>query len=214
MTDTQSRLRAIPQISAVLADERVEPLLVGRRREWVTRLIQRRIDALRDELRAGRGEAPSREELLEGVVADVVAAFRRLTGPAWTRVLNGTGVVVHTNLGRANLPPAAVAAMDTVAAGKRDLDELVGLEFWQVESMIGRPTFDEVKPPARVWTYNSKSCILTILFYPQVGGETFRALTYEVMATEGSSPESAEGCFEQLLTASNDVQAGQTKGTQ
>jgi hypothetical protein len=109
---------------------------------------------------------------------------------------------------------AETPEQNTAAAGERDLDELVGLEFWQVESMIGRPTFDEVKPPARVWTYNSKSCILTILFYPQVGGETFRALTYEVMATEGSSPESAEGCFEQLLTASNDVQAGQTKGTQ
>ena len=126
MTDTQSRLRAIPQISAVLADERVQPLLEGRRREWVTRLVQRRIDALRDELRAGRGAAPGREELLEAVVADVVAAFGRLTGPAWTRVLNGTGVVVHTNLGRANLPPAAVAAMSAVAGANSGICPMTG----------------------------------------------------------------------------------------
>jgi len=96
----------------------------------------------------------------------------------------------------------------------RSLDELVGLEFWQIESMIGRPTFDEVKPPARVWTYNSKDCISTILFYPQVGGETFRALTYEATAIEGAPASAAETCLDELLTASAGDRAEKTKGTQ
>ena len=122
MTDTQSRLRAIPQISAVLADERIRPLLAGRRREWVTRLVQRRIEALRARLLQGEGPVEDRERLLKEVVQDIVDKYDELLEPAWTRVLNGTGVVVHTNLGRANLPPAAVQAMAQVAAANSDLE--------------------------------------------------------------------------------------------
>ena len=122
MSDIQSRLRAIPQISTVLADERIRPLLAGRRRVWVTRLVQRRIDALRDRLRAGEGPAPDRERLLNETVQDIVTEYDGLMAPSWTRVLNGTGVVVHTNLGRSNLPPAAVAALAQVAAANSDLE--------------------------------------------------------------------------------------------
>ncbi|MFO7608717.1 MAG: L-seryl-tRNA(Sec) selenium transferase [Candidatus Krumholzibacteriia bacterium] len=122
MTDTQTRLRALPQISAVLDDARVRPLLAGRRREWVTRLLQQRIAAVREDLRADDGPLRDREQLLREVVEAVVLKYDELTAPAWTRVLNGTGVVVHTNLGRANLPPDAVAAMAQVAAANSDLE--------------------------------------------------------------------------------------------
>jgi L-seryl-tRNA(Ser) seleniumtransferase len=122
MTDTQSRLRAIPQISAVLEDARIRPLLAGRRREWVTRLVQQRIDALRADLRSAEGPAPDRGDLLKKTVQDVVEKYHELVAHSWTRVLNGTGVVVHTNLGRSNLPLAAVAAMSQVAAANTDLE--------------------------------------------------------------------------------------------
>ncbi|MBE0566173.1 MAG: L-seryl-tRNA(Sec) selenium transferase [Krumholzibacteria bacterium] len=122
MTDTQSRLRAIPQISAVLDDVRLRPLLAGRRREWVTRLVQQRIAALREALRGGEGAVRDREQLLSEIVQDVVEKYDELTGQSWTRVLNGTGVVVHTNLGRSNLPPVAVAAIAQVASANSDLE--------------------------------------------------------------------------------------------
>ncbi len=122
MTEIQARLRAIPQISAVLEDERLRPLLAGRRRAWVTRLVQRRIDDLRVRLRTGDGPAPDREQLLNETVQGIVEECHKLMGPSWSRVLNGTGVVVHTNLGRSNLPPAAVEAMATVAAANSDLE--------------------------------------------------------------------------------------------
>ncbi len=123
MTDTQALLRAIPQVSAVLDDARVRALAQGRRRPWVTRLVQQRVEALRARLKdGGGGGAADREQLLNGIVEDIVAKAHELMGPSWTRVLNGTGVVVHTNLGRANLPPAAVQAMAAVAAANSDLE--------------------------------------------------------------------------------------------
>ena len=44
-----------------------------------------------------------------------LAAFEPAAGP--TRVINATGVIVHTNLGRAPWPRAAIAAAGAAAAG-------------------------------------------------------------------------------------------------
>jgi hypothetical protein len=51
MTDLQSRLREIPQVSALLEDDRVAPLLRGRRKSWLTKVVQREVEKLREEIR-------------------------------------------------------------------------------------------------------------------------------------------------------------------
>jgi L-seryl-tRNA(Ser) seleniumtransferase len=53
---------------------------------------------------------------------EVAAAAHALARPALRRVINATGVVLHTNLGRAPLAPAARAAIDEVAAGYSNLE--------------------------------------------------------------------------------------------
>ncbi|WP_210491791.1 L-seryl-tRNA(Sec) selenium transferase [Patulibacter sp. SYSU D01012] len=93
------------------------------------------VDALAARLRAdGDGGAPTaaeavaaarvvvaarRAELLAGAAddADLLARAREHLRPTLRRVLNATGVVVHTNLGRAPLAPAAVDAVAAAAAG-------------------------------------------------------------------------------------------------
>jgi L-seryl-tRNA(Ser) seleniumtransferase len=68
--------------------------------------------------------ADRRAELLAGARddADLVERARERLRPAPRRVLNATGVVVHTNLGRAPLAAAARAAVAAVAAGYSDLE--------------------------------------------------------------------------------------------
>lgn len=122
MSDLQSRLREIPQVSAVLEDARLAEFLAGRRRAWAGRVVQAECDALRQRLREAAGPVRARADLHEEVVAAVAAACRRLLAPAWTRVINGTGVVVHTNLGRAPLPAAAADAARAVALHYSDLE--------------------------------------------------------------------------------------------
>ena len=122
MSDLQSRLREIPQVSALLADTRLADLLAGRRRAWAGRVVQEELDRLRAGLRDGTAAAGGRADLHEAAVAAVRRRCDRLLAPAWTRVLNGTGVVVHTNLGRAGLPADAVAALAEVAARASDLE--------------------------------------------------------------------------------------------
>jgi L-seryl-tRNA(Ser) seleniumtransferase len=84
-------LRDLPSVDE-LAREADDPLAVEAARAV--------IDRARTELRAGRdpGDLPAR-------LRDELAAARR---PELRRVLNATGVIVHTNLGRAPLPQAAL----------------------------------------------------------------------------------------------------------
>ncbi len=122
MSDLQSRLRELPQVSVLFEDGRLAPLLVGRRRGWMTRVIQGVVDDLRLELRECEGPVLVRTELLDLAVDRILARHRILTGKAWTRVLNGTGVVVHTNLGRSCHPTAAADDARQVALYNSDLE--------------------------------------------------------------------------------------------
>ena len=122
MSDLQSRLRELPQVSALFEDERLAPLMTGRRRGWMTRVIQGVVDDLRLELRQADGPVKSRADLLEISVRRILARNKALTRKSWTRVLNGTGVVVHTNLGRSCHPVEAAEAARQTALYNSDLE--------------------------------------------------------------------------------------------
>jgi L-seryl-tRNA(Ser) seleniumtransferase len=68
--------------------------------------------------------AARRDELLAGAAdeVDLVSRARGRLRPSLRRVLNATGVVVHTNLGRAPLSAAARAAVNAVAEGYSNLE--------------------------------------------------------------------------------------------
>lgn len=85
---------------------------VAFRRDIVKRVVTEALAELRDKLRAGESvEVPSAPEL----AARVVETLRAWSVPHPRRVLNATGVVLHTNLGRAPLSSAAVQAMADAA---------------------------------------------------------------------------------------------------
>jgi len=114
-TETQpgdtERLRSLPSVERLAArlPEAPHQLAVAAARET--------IDAARQAIREG-GPSLSEEEL-ESAAAERLA---RLTRPSLRRVVNATGVVLHTNLGRAPLAPAAVARVAAAAAGYSNLE--------------------------------------------------------------------------------------------
>ncbi len=78
------------------------------------------------------------------------------------------------------------------------IGELVGLDFGAVRAMLGDPALEEIQPPATVWAYNGRGCVLSIFFYPDVDGGSYRALTYQVKGAE-QTEELPQRCFSELL---------------
>ncbi|MCE9671472.1 L-seryl-tRNA(Sec) selenium transferase [Myxococcus stipitatus] len=112
-------LRALPSIEQLLRRPSLEPLLAGVPRARAVSALRLAVDRVRARLL--QGEAQTFQD------ADVRDALALLATPHLRPVLNATGVVLHTNLGRAPLAPEAVARAARVGQGysnlEYDLDE-------------------------------------------------------------------------------------------
>ena len=110
-------LRKIPSVERVLGDQRLRTLAETYDREWVVGLVRQLLEEARVSVREGAG-APKPE-----AVAEAVARRAESLERAWPQsVINATGVILHTNLGRAPLSEETVAAMSSAARGYTDLE--------------------------------------------------------------------------------------------
>jgi L-seryl-tRNA(Ser) seleniumtransferase len=107
--------RALPSVTSLLDSDVVRSLLVETPRTVVVDAIRQTIDAAR----RAPGAAPSDAREWQDAIASAVA---RASRPSLRRVINGTGVVLHTNLGRAPLAPAAIEAITRAASGFSNLE--------------------------------------------------------------------------------------------
>ena len=113
----QIQLRNLPSVDRLMASEAVAGLAAVYSRDWVVGVVREQLDLARKEIRQG-GNAPEAESLVDAVCRQVAD----LTQTAPRRVINATGVVIHTNLGRAPLSRAAIEAMSQAAQGYSDLE--------------------------------------------------------------------------------------------
>ncbi|MCH7472578.1 L-seryl-tRNA(Sec) selenium transferase, partial [bacterium] len=112
-------LRKLPQVETVLLQDSLAEVLGTYRRDVTKRLIQQEISLLRRELASGGGnQAPD----AAGVAKLVTERLAQLSGSVIKPVINATGVLLHTNLGRAVLTPAAQAALNEVAGAYSNLE--------------------------------------------------------------------------------------------
>jgi len=102
-------LRNIPAVEKVLQDKAVSSLVEAGTlpRSLALRAVREVLEELRALVIAGEEADTSMETISHAVVERA----RRLDRSSFKRVINATGVVLHTNLGRAPLPAAAVEAM-------------------------------------------------------------------------------------------------------
>jgi L-seryl-tRNA(Ser) seleniumtransferase len=108
--------RKVPSVDALLRSEPGRRAIANFGRPLVKRLVARTLDDARGA--AARGiQPPSNDELLAHAIG---LASKIATG--LTPVINATGVVLHTNLGRAPLPEAAARAASRAASAYSDLE--------------------------------------------------------------------------------------------
>ena len=104
--------RLLPSVERLLQEPTISVLLATAPRSVVVAAAREALAAAR----SGRGDVP------EDWGAEVAERASRITRRSLQPVLNATGVVLHTNLGRAPLPQAALDAVVGVAAGYSTLE--------------------------------------------------------------------------------------------
>ena len=111
----------MPSLDECLRAAEGEPALAGLGAAYVKMLVRRSQDTLREELQAGRGGEPERAALVAGIVARAAQAAAA-DQPHLRPVVNASGVVLHTNLGRAILAESAIEAVVEAARSAVNLE--------------------------------------------------------------------------------------------
>src|SRR5436190_5940028 len=117
-----SDLRVIPSIEQLRQREAMRALETRYGRAALTDALRAETGALRDRLASGRIAAVTADEAITEIEIGAGARLRAAMRPSLIRVINATGVIVHTNLGRAPLSDAALARVAAVAGGYTNLE--------------------------------------------------------------------------------------------
>ena len=105
-------LSSLPSVDRLLQPTEAVQLISKYGRSLTIKVIRDTLNAARSAIQGGAA-SPTSEEILE----DTRLALQQLTASTLRPVINATGVIVHTNLGRSPLSPAARQAMLEVAEG-------------------------------------------------------------------------------------------------
>ncbi|MYI97577.1 MAG: L-seryl-tRNA(Sec) selenium transferase [Acidobacteria bacterium] len=115
-------LAQLPAVGRLLETARFRSLADAFGRPLVTAALRTEISELRRALRAAAVPAGFSRNPEAWLAAAVESQLERAAGPDLRRVINATGVVVHTNLGRAPLSERAAQAVFRAASGYSDLE--------------------------------------------------------------------------------------------
>ena len=109
--------RALPSVDTVLSDQRIQRLISDYSRAAVLDLVRAQLSDAREAVRDGR-DAQDISQVVDGVARRAGLDWQSWPAP----VINATGVVLHTNLGRAPLSPEAIEAAARAAGSYSNLE--------------------------------------------------------------------------------------------
>lgn len=119
MPDAKSLLRALPAIQALLEAVAARPLASRFGRSPLTAALRKVLAGTRERIVSGElAEPPDSTRILAQAERLLLARAR----PGLRRTINATGIIIHTNLGRAPMAREALGAMSDVAAGYSNLE--------------------------------------------------------------------------------------------
>ncbi len=111
-------LARLPSVDRLLTSAAAASLIERHGRHAVTRVLRMTLDGLRGAIRRGEDVAHDPTTIL----TTAAAALAHQAAPSLRPVFNLTGTILHSNLGRAALPEAAIAAVVEVARGASNLE--------------------------------------------------------------------------------------------
>lgn len=159
MKSKKELLSSLPKVDSILMDEKITDI------EKIPRnLIVEAIREIIDEFRDGVLKEIIKDYTYEDIIEKVLLRINEKNSPHFKRVINATGTVLHTNLGRAVLAKAALEAVISISEGYNnlefDLDKGVrGSRYSHVEDLICKITGAE----AAVVVNNNAAAVMLVL---------------------------------------------------
>src|SRR5205807_5603712 len=117
MTTDQNQLRLLPSVDEILQSATGQGLITQYSRTMTLRALRATLARARADIRHGAA-CPSFEELL----ATAEQILQREQQPHLRPLINATGVIINTNLGRSPLSQEALQAVQQVAGGYSNLE--------------------------------------------------------------------------------------------
>jgi L-seryl-tRNA(Ser) seleniumtransferase len=160
----QEELRKLPSVDRLLQEGTVAALVERWGHELAVEATRETLDSTREAIRGG-SPCPQPEVLAREVGERLATRLRPTLRPA----INATGVIVHTNLGRAPLSAEARVAMDAVAVGYSNLEYDLeagqrGSRYVHAEEILCRLTGAEA---ALVVNNNAAAVLLILMTFAQ-----------------------------------------------
>ncbi|MEM7466972.1 MAG: L-seryl-tRNA(Sec) selenium transferase, partial [Pseudomonadota bacterium] len=119
----QNPLARLPSIDDLLNHAMVHEAIAEFGKTAMTAALRDAADFYRQRLsNSADAEAISREEISTQIMTMAISTQQEMLAPKLKPVLNLTGTVLHTNLGRAPMPEEAIDAMAAVAKGASNLE--------------------------------------------------------------------------------------------
>jgi L-seryl-tRNA(Ser) seleniumtransferase len=176
-----SQFRSLPSVDRLLAEDAVKELAAIYPRDLIISVVRRSLEIERSAIAESKTGAS-----LDSILASIKRELNQLATVSLRPVINATGVILHTNLGRAPLSQDAIQAMDNIAGRYCNLEFDIdnGERGWRethIESLICQLTGAE----AALVVNNNAAAVLLAL--------TVLAKRKEVIASRGESVEIGGG---------------------
>ena len=196
-TINQKLLRQIPKVDELMKQPLLLSLCESVPSQTVTQAVRQVLEDLRKDILSGKiEEMPSVEALCAGIVSDA----SRQAEPSLKKVINATGIILHTNLGRACISARAAAAAQEVAQSYSTLEYNLqagrrGTRYSHVESLLCKLTGAE----SALVVNNNAAAVLLILSDMAQGGQVITSRG-ELVEIGGSFrvPDIMEACGAEL----------------
>ncbi len=116
-SEIQQQLRRLPAVDELLRHSSLAPIAATSTRLLLVEAARSTLVAIREEIRAGAAGFSA-----EAIVGRVIERYHQQQRPSLRPVINATGVILNTNLGRAPLSQEALEAIAQVAQGYANLE--------------------------------------------------------------------------------------------
>jgi L-seryl-tRNA(Ser) seleniumtransferase len=122
-------LQKLPSVDALLQDVELKSIISEVGRKVVVDSIRRAVDEARQLLIAKPESKMDETSIRQQIIAETISRVKAVTSPYNRKVVNSTGIILHTGLGRAVLPSQALRQIK---------DELSGYSLLQVDTETGK----------------------------------------------------------------------------